>query len=169
MIAPFDFANRNRAADRKSFTAIKRRTNLRELLPGGRFCLLDFAFSKIKRSESVEENESDSTSLVLAAGYAPLEQIQDLGTPPPERHLCDLGPLRRSIICSPELSLLMPDPRDGIHYISHPNPLKPAHEINTPSAERAFGNKKLSVAPCSKSNAALRKCERVSRSIASRL
>jgi len=100
--------------------------NLR-VTAGGRIVLLDFGLAKSKGANH-EENESDRSVFGYSPRYAPLEQIQDLGTTP-QSDIYALGATLYHLLTG----VKPPDAltRATAFITSQPNPLKPAHEINS--------------------------------------
>jgi serine/threonine protein kinase len=100
--------------------------NLR-VTPDGRIVLLDFGLAKSKGANN-EENESDRSVFGYSPRYAPLEQIQDLGTTP-QSDIYALGATLYHLLTG----IKPPDAltRATAFITSQPNPLKPAHEINS--------------------------------------
>ncbi|PYS24862.1 MAG: hypothetical protein DMF72_03655 [Acidobacteria bacterium] len=94
---------------------------------GGRILLLDFGLAKSKGANH-EENESDRSVFGYSPRYAPLEQIQDLGTTP-QSDIYALGATLYHLLTG----VKPPDAltRATAFITSQPNPLKPAHEINS--------------------------------------
>jgi serine/threonine protein kinase len=99
--------------------------NLR-VTAGGRIVLLDFGLAKSKGA-NYEDNESDRSIFGYSPRYAPLEQIQDLGTTP-QSDIYALGATLYHLLTG----VKPPDAltRATAFITSQPNPLKPAHEIN---------------------------------------
>jgi serine/threonine protein kinase len=100
--------------------------NLR-VTAGGRIVLLDFGLAKSK-GPNHEDNESDRSVFGYSPRYAPLEQIQDLGTTP-QSDIYALGATLYHLLTG----VKPPDAltRATAFITSQPNPLKPAHEINS--------------------------------------
>lgn len=98
-----------------------------KVTPAGRIILLDFGLAKSQSSGS-EENEFSRSIFGYTPRYAPLEQIQDLGTSP-QSDIYALGATLYHLLTGAK----PPDAltRATALISSRPNPLKPAHEINS--------------------------------------
>src|SRR5207237_5198192 len=94
---------------------------------GGRILLLDFSLAKSKGANH-EENESDRSVFGYSPRYAPLEQIQDLGTTP-QSDIYALGATLYHLLTGVK-------PPDAVVRATaligaQTDPLRPAHAINT--------------------------------------
>ena len=98
-----------------------------KITSAGKIALLDFGLAK---SQGVPgENESKCPSIFgYSPRYAPLEQIQDLGTSP-QSDIYALGATLYHLLTGAK----PPDAltRAAALISSQPNPLKPAHEVNS--------------------------------------
>lgn len=94
---------------------------------GGRIILLDFGLAK-SQSFKAEDDGLCRSIFGYTPRYAPLEQIQDLGTSP-QSDIYALGATLYHLLtgCKPPDALA----RATAFISSRPNPLKPAHEINS--------------------------------------
>jgi serine/threonine protein kinase len=92
----------------------------------GQICLLDFGLAKSGRHNH-EDKESNRSIFGYSPRYAPLEQIQDLGTTP-QSDIYALGATLYHLLTGikPPDALM----RATALITSQPNPLRPAHEIN---------------------------------------
>src|SRR5580765_7955484 len=92
----------------------------------GQICLLDFGLAKSGRTNH-EDNESSRSIFGYSPRYAPLEQIQDLGTTP-QSDIYALGATLYHLLTG----IKPPDAltRATALISSQPNPLQPAHEVN---------------------------------------
>jgi serine/threonine protein kinase len=99
--------------------------NLR-VTDGGRIVLLDFGLAKSKGAND-EDQDSERSVFGYSPRYAPLEQIQDLGTTP-QSDIYALGATLYHLLTG----VKPPDAltRATAFITSKPNPLKPAHELN---------------------------------------
>jgi len=97
-----------------------------KVTPTGRIALLDFGLAKSGGSNS--PLESSHSVFGYTPRYAPLEQIQDLGTSP-RSDIYALGATLYHLLTG----IKPPDAltRAAALISAKPNPLKPAHEINT--------------------------------------
>jgi serine/threonine protein kinase len=93
----------------------------------GQICLLDFGLAKSGRNNH-EDNQSGRSIFGYSPRYAPLEQIQDLGTTP-QSDIYALGATLYHLLTG----IKPPDAltRATALISSQPNPLRPAHEINS--------------------------------------
>lgn len=100
--------------------------NLR-ITEGSRIVLLDFGLAKSK-GVNYEDNEASRSVFGYSPRYAPLEQIQDLGTTP-QSDIYALGATLYHLFTG----VKPPDAltRATALISSQPNPLRPAHEINS--------------------------------------
>ncbi len=98
-----------------------------KVTPAGRIVLLDFGLAKSQSSGAAEDDFSRSI-FGYTPRYAPLEQIQDLGTSP-QSDIYALGATLYHLLTGAK----PPDAltRATALISSRPNPLKPAHEINS--------------------------------------
>lgn len=98
-----------------------------KVTPLGRIVLLDFGLAK-SQSNGSAENEFSRSIFGYTPRYAPLEQIQDLGTSP-QSDIYALGATLYHLLTGAK----PPDAltRATALISSRPNPLKPAHEINS--------------------------------------
>jgi serine/threonine protein kinase len=98
-----------------------------KVTPAGRIILLDFGLAK-SQSSGAAENEFSRSIFGYTPRYAPLEQIQDLGTSP-QSDIYALGATLYHLLTGAK----PPDAltRATALISSRPNPLKPAHEINS--------------------------------------
>ncbi len=108
--------------------------NLR-VTEGGRIVLLDFGLAKSKGA-NYEDKEADRSIFGYSPRYAPLEQIQDLGTTP-QSDIYALGATLYHLLTG----VKPPDAltRATALITSQPNPLRPAHEINSAVGEELSG------------------------------
>ena len=92
----------------------------------GRIILLDFGLAKA-RGTNYEQSESGQSIFGYSPRYAPLEQIQDLGTTP-QSDIYALGATLYHLLTG----VKPPDAlaRAAAIIGGHPDPLKPAHELN---------------------------------------
>ena len=99
--------------------------NLR-ITPAGKIVLLDFGLAK-SQAAGVTEMELCRSIFGYSPRYAPLEQIQDLGTTP-QSDIYALGATLYHLLTG----VKPPDAltRATALLSSRPNPLKPAHEVN---------------------------------------
>lgn len=97
-----------------------------KLTSAGKIVLLDFGLAKAQAAGSSDEEICRSV-FGYTARYAPLEQIQDLGTTP-QSDIYALGATLYHLLTG----VKPPDAltRATALISSRPNPLKPAHEIN---------------------------------------
>ena len=97
----------------------------------GRIVLLDFGLAKSKGA-NYEDKESGRSIFGYSPRYAPLEQIQDLGTTP-QSDIYALGATLYHMLTG----VKPPDAltRATALITSQPNPLRPAHEINSAVGE----------------------------------
>lgn len=93
----------------------------------GRIVLLDFGLAK-SQGENHDDKESDRSIFGYSPRYAPLEQIQDRGTTP-QSDIYALGATLYHLLTGvkPPDALV----RAAAVIASHPDPLRPAHEINS--------------------------------------
>lgn len=93
----------------------------------GRIILLDFGLAK-SQSATTEEDDLCRSIFGYSPRYAPLEQIQDLGTSP-QSDIYALGATLYHLLTGAK----PPDAltRATALISSRPNPLRPAHEINS--------------------------------------
>jgi serine/threonine protein kinase len=93
---------------------------------GGRIVLLDFGLAK-SEGDNHEDKESERSIFGYSPRYAPLEQIQDRGTTP-QSDIYALGATLYHLLTG----VKPPDAlaRAAAIIASHPDPLRPAHEIN---------------------------------------
>ena len=99
-----------------------------KITSAGKIALLDFGLAKSQGLPS--ENESKCRSIFgYSPRYAPLEQMQNLGTSP-QSDIYALGATLYHLLTGAK----PPDAltRATALITSRPNPLKPAHEINPP-------------------------------------
>ncbi len=108
--------------------------NLR-VTDGGRIVLLDFGLAKSKGANN-EDKDSDRSVFGYSPRYAPLEQIQDLGTTP-QSDIYALGATLYHLLTG----VKPPDAltRATAFITSKPNPLQPAHELNKAVGEELSG------------------------------
>ena len=94
---------------------------------GGRIMLLDFGLAK-SREESHDDKESGRSIFGYSPRYAPLEQMQDRGTTP-QTDLYALGATLYHLLTGvkPPDALV----RAAAIIALDPDPLRPAHEINS--------------------------------------
>ena len=97
-----------------------------KITPAGKIVLLDFGLAK-SQAAGVTELELCRSIFGFSPRYAPLEQIQDLGTTP-QSDIYALGATLYHLLTGVK-------PPDAITRAtalisSRPNPLKPAHEVN---------------------------------------
>ena len=94
---------------------------------GGRIVLLDFGLAK-SREESYDDKESGRSIFGYSPRYAPLEQMQDRGTTP-QTDLYALGATLYHLLTGvkPPDALV----RAAAIIALDPDPLRPAHEINS--------------------------------------
>lgn len=94
---------------------------------GGRIMLLDFGLAK-SQGENHEDPESGQSIFGYSPRYAPLEQIQDRGTTP-QSDIYALGATLYHLLTGvkPADALV----RAAAVIATDPDPLKPAHEINS--------------------------------------
>lgn len=92
----------------------------------GRIVLLDFGLAKSERTKH-EDNESGRSIFGYSPRYAPLEQIQDLGTTP-QSDIYALGATLYHLLTG----IKPPDALERAAAVisSQPDPLRPAHKIN---------------------------------------
>ena len=97
-----------------------------KITPAGKIVLLDFGLAK-SQAAGVTEMELCRSIFGYSPRYAPLEQIQDLGTTP-QSDIYALGATLYHLLTG----VKPPDAltRATALISSRPNPLKPAHEIN---------------------------------------
>lgn len=98
-----------------------------KVTPQGRIILLDFGLAK-SQSAGTEADDLCRSIFGYSPRYAPLEQIQDLGTSP-QSDIYALGATLYHLLTGAK----PPDAltRATALISSRPNPLKPAHEINS--------------------------------------
>jgi serine/threonine protein kinase len=97
-----------------------------KITPAGKIVLLDFGLAK-SQAKGVTEMELCRSIFGYSPRYAPLEQIQDLGTTP-QSDIYALGATLYHLLTG----IKPPDAltRATALINSRPNPLKPAHEVN---------------------------------------
>jgi serine/threonine protein kinase len=97
-----------------------------KITPAGKIVLLDFGLAK-SQAAGVTEMELCRSIFGYSPRYAPLEQIQDLGTTP-QSDIYALGATLYHLLTG----VKPPDAlaRATALINSRPNPLKPAHEVN---------------------------------------
>lgn len=97
-----------------------------KLAETGRIVLLDFGLAKSERTKD-EDPQSGRSIFGYSPRYAPLEQIQDLGTTP-QSDIYALGATLYHLLTGTK----PPDAlaRAAAVIASQPDPLRPAHEIN---------------------------------------
>ena len=97
-----------------------------KITPAGKIVLLDFGLAK-SQAKGVTEMELCRSIFGFSPRYAPLEQIQDLGTTP-QSDIYALGATLYHLLTG----VKPPDAlaRATALISSRPNPLKPAHEVN---------------------------------------
>src|SRR4030095_16039268 len=97
-----------------------------KVTPAGKIALLDFGLAK-SQAARVTEMEFGRSIFGYSPRYAPLEQIQDLGTTP-QSDIYALGATLYHLLTG----VKPPDAltRATALISSRPNPLKPAHEVN---------------------------------------
>jgi len=97
-----------------------------KITPAGKIVLLDFGLAK-SQAAGVTELELCRSIFGFSPRYAPLEQIQDLGTTP-QTDIYALGATLYHLLTG----VKPPDAlaRATALISSRPNPLKPAHEVN---------------------------------------
>jgi len=97
-----------------------------KITPAGKIVLLDFGLAK-SQAAGVTELELCRSIFGFSPRYAPLEQIQDLGTTP-QSDIYALGATLYHLLTG----VKPPDAltRATALISSRPNPLKPAHEVN---------------------------------------
>jgi serine/threonine protein kinase len=97
-----------------------------KITPAGKIVLLDFGLAK-SQAKGVTELELCRSIFGFSPRYAPLEQIQDLGTTP-QSDIYALGATLYHLLTG----VKPPDAltRATALISSQPNPLKPAHEVN---------------------------------------
>jgi serine/threonine protein kinase len=97
-----------------------------KITPAGKIVLLDFGLAK-SQAKGVTEMELCRSIFGFSPRYAPLEQIQDLGTTP-QSDIYALGATLYHLLTG----IKPPDAltRATALINSRPNPLKPAHEVN---------------------------------------
>jgi serine/threonine protein kinase len=97
-----------------------------KITPAGKIVLLDFGLAK-SQAKGVTEMELCRSIFGFSPRYAPLEQIQDLGTTP-QSDIYALGATLYHLLTG----VKPPDAltRATALLSSRPNPLKPAHEVN---------------------------------------